>query len=253
MRYRHCESGLAKTCRPAKEGADVNDQHDPGQLAVYAMGLLEGQEAETAQAHIAGCPHCQQELAELREVDRALGAVSPELFSDGPPPDGDLLLHQILRQSRKQNLAPGKRRRVTLAAAAAAVVLVGVGAGGIALGRLTAPAPITAAPTPPPVAGSRVFTGVNQATGVRMTVTITPAAGWVRVKATVVGIPAGQRCTLVVVDRNKDRYTAASWLASAAGEKNGTTIDGAAIVTPADVTAIAVQNDEHHELVTASA
>jgi hypothetical protein len=243
---------LAKTCRPAKEGADVNDHHDPGQLAAYAMGLLDGHEAQTTQGHIAGCPHCQQELAELREVDRALGAVSPELFSDGPPPEGDLLLQQILRQSRKQSQAPGKRRRVTLAAAAAAV-LVGVGAGGIALGRLTAPAPIIAAPTPPPVAGSRVFTGANHATGARMTVTLTPSAGWVRVKATVVGIPAGQRCTLVVVDRNKDRYTAASWLASAAGETNGTTIDGAAIVTPADVTAVAVQNDEHRELVTVPA
>jgi hypothetical protein len=56
MRCRHCESGLAKTCRPAKEGADVNDQHDPGQLAAYAMGLLDGHEAQTTQAHITECP-----------------------------------------------------------------------------------------------------------------------------------------------------------------------------------------------------
>jgi RNA polymerase sigma-70 factor (ECF subfamily) len=86
-----------------------------------------------------------------------------------------------------------------------------------------------------------------------MTVTVTPAAGWVRIKATVVGIPAGERCTLVVLDRSRDRYIAASWLASPAAEKNGITIEGAAIVAPGDLAAVAVQNLERHELVIAPA
>src|SRR6185312_3076054 len=141
---------------------------------------------------------------------------------------------------------PGRRRRAVIAAALAA--LVGVGAAGVALGRVTASETITALPTTPPVTGSRVLTGVDPSTGVRMTVTVTPAAGWVRIKATVVGIPAGERCTLVVLDRSRDRYIAGSWLASPAAEKNGITLDGSAIVAPGDVAAVAVQNFERREL-----
>ncbi len=84
-----------------------------------------------------------------------------------------------------------------------------------------------------------------------MTVTVTPAAGWVRVKATAVGIPAGERCMLVVIDRNRDRYIAASWLVSPVGEETGTTVDGAAIVAPEDVAAVAVVNFEGREFVIA--
>ena len=230
----------------------MNDQHDPEQLAAYAIGLLDGQHARATEAHIAGCPHCRHELMELRKVDSAVRGMPPELFLDGPPPDGELVLQRTLRQVRAEHDARrGRRRRALIAAALA--VLVGVGAAGVALGRVTVSETITARPTTPPATGARLLTGFDPSTGARMTVTVTPAAGWVRVKATVVGIPAGEHCTLVVIDRSRDRYIAASWLASPAAEKNGITVDGAAIVAPGDVAAVAVQNLERHELVIASA
>jgi hypothetical protein len=205
------------------------------------------------EAHVAGCAHCQQELRELHEVDDVLRGVPPELFLDGPPQGGELVLQRALRQLRAERGESGARRgrrRLALLAAAVAA-LVSVGAAGVALGRATTSDTITAAPTPPAPTGSRLLTGFDPSTGARMTVTLTPAAGWVRLKATVVGIPAGQRCMLVIVDRRRDRYIAASWLASPAGEKNGITVDGAAVVAPADITAVTVQNFEHRELVTA--
>jgi hypothetical protein len=233
----------------------VNDQHDPEQLAAYAIGLLDGEDAQAAEAHVAGCPHCRRELAELREVDGALRGVPAELFLDGPPPGGELVLQRTRRQVRAERgeggVRRGRRRRALIAAVLAA--LVGVGAAGVALGRVTAGETITAAPTTPRVTGSRVLTGVDPSTGARMAVTVTPAAGWVRVKATVIGIPAGERCTLVIVDRNRDRYIAASWLASPAAEKNGITLEGAAIVAPGDLAAVAVQDSERRELVIAPA
>jgi hypothetical protein len=233
----------------------MNDQHDPEQLAAYAIGLLDGEDAVITEAHIAGCPHCRQELTALREIDGALRGTPPELFLDGPPPDGELVLQRTLRQVRAERdqsgVRLGPRRRVLIAAALAA--LVGVGAAGVALGRVTANETITARPTTPPATGTRLLTGSDPSTGARMTVTVTPAAGWVRIKATVVGIPAGERCTLVVIDRSRDRYIAASWLVSPAAEKNGITIEGAAIVAPADLVAVAVQNLERRELVIAPA
>ncbi len=61
-----------------------------------------------------------------------------------------------------------------------------------------------------------------------MDVTITPAAGWVRLEALVTGISAGERCRIVVVGR--------------AGEAGGTSLSGVALVPPEDVTAVRVEN-----------
>jgi hypothetical protein len=232
----------------------MTDHRDPEQLAAYAIGLLDGEDTRAMEAHVAGCAHCQQELRELHEVDGVLRGVPPELFLDGPPQGGELVLQRALRQLRAERGESGARRgrrRLALLAAAVAA-LVSVGAAGVALGRATTSDTITA-PTAPAPTGSRLLTGFDPSTGARMTVTLTPAAGWVRLKATVAGIPAGQRCMLVIVDRSRDRYIAASWLVSPASEKNGITVDGAAVVAPADITAVAVQNFEHRELVTAPA
>jgi hypothetical protein len=75
-----------------------------------------------------------------------------------------------------------------------------------------------------------------------MTVTLTPAAGWVRLRATVGGIPEGQRCRLLAVAKDGSRQQAGSWLVSAAGAVQGTTLDGSALVAPADVVAVEVAN-----------
>ncbi len=227
----------------------MNDQHDPEQLAAYAVGLLDGEDARATEAHVARCPRCRWELAEFLEVDAALRRVPPELFLDGPPPGSELVLQRTLRQIRKESGARRGRRLALVAAAVAA--LIGVGAAGAALGRSTVSKTITAAPTTPAETGSRILTGFDPSSRARMTVTVTPAAGWVRVKATAVGIPAGERCMLVVIDRSRDRYIAGSWLVSPVGEETGTTVDGAAIVAPENVAAVAVQNFEGREFVIA--
>jgi hypothetical protein len=236
----------------------VNDQHDFEQLAAYTVGLLDAQDARATEAHVKRCQHCLQELTELRHVDIALRELPPELFLDGPPQGGDLVLRRALRQVRQERGVRRGHQRLAFVAAAVAV-LAGVGAAGVALGRGIAGETITAAPATPtapakPAApGSRVLTGFDQPTGARMTATVTPAAGWVRIEATVVGIPAGERCMLVVVDRGRDRYIAASWLVSPTGEEKGTTVEGAAVVVPGDVTAVTVTNFEGREFVIARA
>ncbi|WP_337523391.1 hypothetical protein [Streptomyces sp. SS] len=79
-----------------------------------------------------------------------------------------------------------------------------------------------------------------------MTVRVTPAAGWVRVRAAVTGLPEGERCTLVVVGRDGSRTTAGSWVVGAGareGEGKGAALDGSAAVAPADVAAVVVENE----------
>jgi len=120
---------------------------------------------------------------------------------------------------------------------------------GILAWQLAAPSSGTGAPTP----DSYVLAGTDPATGSAMTVTVTPAAGWVRLSATVEGIAAGEECQLLAVSRDGSTQIAGSWLVSPAGEENGTTLAGAALVAPDDLVAVRVENFDGREFVTASA
>jgi hypothetical protein len=73
-------------------------------------------------------------------------------------------------------------------------------------------------------------------------VTVTPAAGWVRVNATVAGVEPNEKCRLEVVAKDGSTVLAGSWLSSAAGQVNGVTLNGSALIDPAQVQAVRVVN-----------
>lgn len=223
--------------------------HDPEELGAYVFGLLTPEQAHVVEEHLAVCPECYREWEELRQMTDLLDEVPPEVFLEGPP-DGDLVLQRTLRQIRSEVSARQRRTRLTVAAAAVVGVAVVLG-GGVAVGRAVAPEPTAVAAAPAPadedaVAGTRVLTGTGPG-GVEMTAKIIPAAGWVRVSATVQGIPAGERCQLVVVGRDGTREVAGSWLVPQSGWRQGMTLDGSAIVAPDQVTAVVVQNEAGHQ------
>ncbi|KJK55504.1 anti-sigma factor family protein [Saccharothrix sp. ST-888] len=234
------------------------EQHEQsaGLLGAYVLGALEAAEVESVEAHLSTCASCRDEVAELRDLERVLGEVPPELFVDGRPEGGDLLLQRTLRQARAERGAQQRRRWVTVGVAAAVAAAVVLG-GGVLMGRSTAPAPppVAVAPAPsvivtPPPAGTRTASVTDPSTGARMTLTMTPAAGWVRVSAAVTGIAEGQRCHLVVNGRDGAKTDAGSWLVSPAGARAGTTLDGSALVAPADVTSVSVVNESGQTFVT---
>ncbi|MFF5446408.1 zf-HC2 domain-containing protein [Streptomyces sp. NPDC012888] len=225
----------------------------------YVLGVLDDAETRRVEVHLADCEACRQEVAALREMEAALGEVPPEAFLDGPPPDGgDLLLQRTFRRMRAERAGEQRRRRV-LGGLAAAAALAGVFWAGTAtsdagtpLAQPPAPPTATATPAPPPP-GTRVAAATDGSTGARMTVRVTPAAGWVRVHAAVTGVPKGERCTLVVVGRDGSRTTAGSWVVGAgavAGEGKGAALDGSAAVDPADVRAVVVENEAGKRFVT---
>jgi hypothetical protein len=234
------------------------DTHEPQLVGAYVLGVLDPRERDDMEAHLAGCEACRAELAELEGVKGVLDELPPEALLHGPP-DADLVLQKTLRQVRAESSAQQRRGR-SLAVAAAVVIVAGAVAGGVAIGRGTSPTNIEAQPGPtvvisaapsPLPSGTRTVTATDPRTNVRMTTTVVPAAGWVRIKATVLGIPKGEDCRLVVVGRNHPQgEIAAGWLVSAAGEKTGTTLDGAASVAPGDVIAIKVVNTAGETFVT---
>jgi hypothetical protein len=109
----------------------------------------------------------------------------------------------------------------------------------------------------PPVAASQpagTWTATASAdNGTKMTVSVLPAAGWVRVNATVSGIPAGEKCRLEVVAKDGTSVLAGSWLVSAAGEANGTPLNGSALVAPDQVAGVRVVNTDGKEFITIAA
>jgi RNA polymerase sigma-70 factor (ECF subfamily) len=200
--------------------------HESALLGAYVLGVLDGPEWATVQAHLEGCAACRREVDDLREMEAALGEIPPEALLDGPPADGDRLLRTTLAEARGV-----RRRRSYFGVLAAIVVVVALVAAGLVAGRSTAPgSPVGADVAAPAVTGS----ATDPLTGVTMAVSLQPAAGWVRVRATLAGVPAGEDCRIFVVSAAGGRQQAASWL-SAAGP---TTVDGAALMAPADVAVV---------------
>ncbi|MFC4035509.1 anti-sigma factor family protein [Streptomyces polygonati] len=230
-------------------------------LGAYVLGLLDPRETAEIDEHTASCDQCRAELAELRRAELLLGGLPAEAFEDGPPEGGELLLQRTLRQSRDERASTRLRWSsavgAAVAASAALVFLGGYlmgddGSGTEATGPVTIPTVTAAAPTATPVPGVRVASATDPATHARMTVRLTPAAAWVRVNAAVSGIPAGERCRLVVVARDGSRRTAGGWTVGddGTGAGKGADLDGSAAVRPDQVASVLVQNEQGKTYVT---
>jgi hypothetical protein len=232
------------------------DEHQTEALGAYVLSTLDEQEARELNEHVAQCTECRTELDGLLAMRDILGEVPPEAFLDGPPEGGDLLLQRTLRKVRGEKKSGQFNPRVVTSAAAVVAIAVALG-GGVLLGKGTATnqptavgPPTSTAPPPTVVPGTQDVSAMQGSA--RITATITPAAGWVKVNASVTGIPAGQRCKIVVVSRSGEREVAGSWLVSPAGAATGTNLDGSALVAPDKVASIEVQNFDGHTFVAAN-
>jgi anti-sigma factor RsiW len=210
--------------------------HESGLLGAYVLGVLDHDEHAGVQAHLDSCPRCRTEVGDLRGMEAALGEIPPEAFLDGPPPGGDPLLRDILAEVRGEHRRRARRRWI---GGAVAVVLAGVlaVAGGAYAGwagsrdaEAAAPAAVVSFPV-----GTRTGAAADAGTGATMSVAVQPAAGWVRVRATVGGVAPGEQCRLFVLGPDGVRQPAASWLTSESGTA---TVDGSALMAPVDVIAV---------------
>jgi anti-sigma factor RsiW len=218
------------------------DRHDPIDLSARALGLLDETQARAVDEHLAGCASCRREWEELRAMTDLLDELPPEAFLEGEPAN-DMVLQRTLRQVRTESGTRRRRRRLLVAAAAVVVVAAALG-GGVAVGRAMAP-PVTSTLATP---GAVTLTGTGP-TGAAMQATVTPAADWVRLTATVSGVPKGERCKVYVIARNGTREVAGSWVVSERAEARGVTLDGSAAIALGDVAAVSVENDAGEEYV----
>lgn len=208
--------------------------HDRSLLGAYVLGVLEPREAQAVHDHLRGCADCQRGVADLAGLRAAMDEIPPEAFLDGPPDGGDLLLRRTIRAARAESPATvlAKPRR-SLALVAASVIIAAAVAlgGGILIGRQTAPGPQVA---------QNAQEATDPQTGATLNVALTKQAGWVRVHAVAKNIPAGEPCELLVVRKDGQTILAGGWMVSEKGAREGTTLDGTALVDPTQVQSIDV-------------
>jgi hypothetical protein len=231
---------------------------DHADIDSYVADELTPEENRAVEEHLETCSECREETSVLRELQQLLADMPPEVLLDGPPDDADLLLQRTLRQVRTESSAVEGRRRHLAAAAAAAVAAVAL-VGGVLVGRVTLGEPTVIAAAPPSVTqpaapaqpGTRYASALDPGTGARLTAAIIPATGWVRVNVAVTGIPAGERCQLIVIGKDGSREMAGGWLVSEQGSTAGTTLDGSALIDPGNIAGVAVQNTSGKQFVEA--
>jgi hypothetical protein len=187
-------------------------------VGAYSMGLLEERDRREFEDHLAGCPACAAEVAELSPMAALLRGVElrgVELKgvepTAGREPGGGDVTELLRRRARQQR----RRRRWQVAlGAAAGIVLIG---GGIGVGIAAAPQ------DSPPPAPTLALTGqlrsaTDPDTGVAGTVGLVAKAWGTQITLDLSKVPGPAECELVAVSRTGERRVVMGWLVTAPGD-----------------------------------
>ncbi|WP_434445871.1 anti-sigma factor family protein [Lentzea sp. E54] len=246
--------------------------HDAVTLGCYALGVLDAHESLGVEQHLRGCPSCRAQVADFHRIRRALDEVPREAFlhelEDDLPKPSDLLLQRTLRQIRQESVIPrprvadqrlragpqpvedlpepqhAKPRRWPGYLAAAAVAAVVAFGGAAVLMQNQAPGTSIAGPR----TGEASSTG-----GISLVAEIAPSSqDRYMVTAKINGLPAAQKCRLVVVGTDGTKTEAFAWTSSEKGRVDGATVRGMVSVPPDQVKSISVENAEGKAFVVAN-
>ena len=187
-------------------------------VGAYSMGLLEERDRREFEDHLAGCPACAAEVAELSPMAALLRGVElrgVELRADEPTggrePEGGEVTELLRRRARQQR----QRRRWQVAlGAAAGIVLIG---GGIGVG--IAAAPQDGPPPPPSLAlTGQLHSATDPGTGVAGTVGLVAKAWGTQVTLDLSKVHGPAECELVAVSGSGERRVVMGWLVTAPGD-----------------------------------
>lgn len=197
------------TARPAP----VPGGPDHVDAGAYVLGLLEPAERAAFEEHLAGCPQCAAQVAELGRVESVLAeyaasAAALGLDPAGPSPaPGPALLDRLVAE-----VSAGRRRsrarRLVLALAAAAMV---------AAGPAVTAAVVGGGATPAVVAVAQQFSATDPNTGARAAVAVDGTTWGSRVTLELKGVQGPLTCTLVAVSHAGERQTVTTWSVPAEG------------------------------------
>jgi hypothetical protein len=178
----------------------VHSEHTD--VGAYALGLLEERDRQAFEEHLATCPSCAAELAELTGMKDLLTGLGPVPSATEEPSEAevvDLVRRRAAAQRRRT------RWQVALGAAAAVVLL----AGGVAVGLATA----RQTPQPPPNAlQGKVVSATSPVTHVTGKVGLVAKTWGTMVTLHLFGVAGPLDCQIVVVSRTGSREALGRWL-----------------------------------------
>jgi hypothetical protein len=194
-------------------------------LGAYVLGALEPEERDRLERHVAGCPVCAAELAELRTLPPLLDRVRPEDLRPVPVTPSPDLYDRLSAAARRT----GRHRRRAWGLVAAAVLVLGGAATGVAVWA-TGSDERTVAATEGPV---------------DVLVTASQEGGGVELYVAVTGMRPGEWCSVVAVGEDGSWHEAGGWPVSPDGDG---TWETSADVPLSDLAEVAVLGDGGREL-----
>ena len=205
-------------------------------LGAYVVGALDHSERVELEAHLAQCPMCRDELAELAPLPGLLSRLTVDEVLAGPPTadtaDADgAMLERLLAAAARERRHASRMRLVS--AAAAVVLLAGAGSGAVIAtqGHGTNWQQTAAAASGP----------------VHLRVKLADQASGTKLDMTMWGVARGQRCSLVAVGRDGRTEDAGWWEAAYDGTAH---ITGTTSIARRDLTQLKVVTDDGKTLVT---
>jgi hypothetical protein len=181
-------------------GEPVNGEHTD--VGAYALGLLEPRDRQAFEEHLAGCPACAAELAELSGMKGLLSELGPVAAPDEPTEANVTDLVRRRAESQRRHT----RRQVLLGAAAAVVLLAGGTAAGVA---------VASQPAAPGSQGGQVagvtHSATSPVTGVHGTVGLVAKPFGTQVTVDLAQIQGPLECQFIAVSRTGERFRIGTW------------------------------------------
>jgi hypothetical protein len=220
------------------------DNRSPGTLPTVEQARYRPQNGHAPHGHALHDPPWLRASTAPAPIPHAQQPWPPHPPAQQPRPAPASDEGEVADLTRRQ-----RRRRAPALIAAAAIVLALVAGVSAVTGRATAPAVVIAAPTVatagPPESQFTIRSGDITAAAI-----LAPAQGWVRVALTTTGIPAGQRCSIVVITRDGTETAAGSWVVPVNEPPTGPpTVSGSAAVPADAVAAIEIRDPAGEQLV----
>ncbi|MBB5956897.1 anti-sigma factor RsiW [Saccharothrix tamanrassetensis] len=200
----------------------MNARPDHVDVAAYVLGILDEDEVDAFENHLAQCRRCALDLRDF--------AVLPDLLDEadangmlranaGERPDGRSV--RAMLDSVSQDRSRRRRNTVLLAAAAAVLLVVLTAIVSVGLSSSpdddvatatssTVPGPTAVAKNAPDVSGT--VTRTDSATGVWARINATPEPWGTSVALEVKGAKGPTRCELVARSQSGETVVVASWL-----------------------------------------
>lgn len=184
-------------------------------LGVHVLGVIDPEDRPALEAHLAGCPRCAAEMAELAVLPGLLHRVNPQVAASDLPAAPAGFQDRVVSAAR---VARARRRRrlrtVSTAVAAAAAVLAAV---------LLLPGLVGDDNGSSPAAGRPIVVErTDPGTAVHARVDLRAADGGTELTMVLGGVRPGERCRLVARDDDGNRETAATWVATYSGDASVT-------------------------------